>query len=162
MSGRKTHSQFLKEFYSICDSIEVLGKYQTTATPIRCRCKVCKHVWSPKPHKLLLGRGCPKCANKKRGIHINRDDFIEKLKMSNPIVELLGDYTGGHDFSEFKCTVCGNIWRAQPYSILAGHGCPICAHTATSFSEKFIANSLAYVLGQSAVQTRNKKLIGKE
>lgn len=69
---------------------------------------------------------------------------------------------GGHRKTSFKCVKCGTIWEASPYSLIAGHGCPLCAHTGTSFSEQFITNELKYALGEENVITRSKKLIGKE
>jgi rubrerythrin len=162
MTKRKTHEEFIDEFYNMCQSIDVLGTYKTTDTPIECRCKDCNHVWFPTPNKLLHGRRCPVCANKKRGIHIERKEFIDKLGKANTLVELVGEYEGGHRKTSFKCVKCGTIWEASPYSLLAGHGCPLCAHTGTSFSEQFITNALKYALGEENVITRSKKLIGKE
>lgn len=162
MTKKKTHEQFVQEFYAVCDSIEVLGEYQTTSTPIKCRCKICNHIWFPTPGKLLHGRRCPVCANEKRGIHTSREEFINKLGKSNVLVELVGDFKDGHTKTSFRCVKCGTIWEASPYSLLAGHGCPLCAHTGTSFSEQFIANALVYALGEENVLTRNRKLIGKE
>lgn len=162
MTRRKTHDEFIREFYSKCDSIEIIGRYITVSTPIECKCKTCGHTWNATPNHLLRGRRCPICANNKRGIHIDRDEFIEKLKVMNPLVELVGDFTKGHDNTTFKCVICSNIWEARPYSILAGHACPLCSCTGTSFSERFIYHSIASILGKEAVKSRYRKLIGKE
>ncbi len=34
MTKRKTHEEFIDEFYNMCQSIEVLGTYKSTNTPM--------------------------------------------------------------------------------------------------------------------------------
>lgn len=34
--------------------------------------------------------------------------------------------------TEFRCNICGNIWLARPYSIIAGHGCRKCYNKRNS------------------------------
>ncbi|MBP3707095.1 MAG: zinc-ribbon domain-containing protein [Clostridia bacterium] len=62
---RKTHEQFMKEFYeknSHAKDIEILGKYQGNDIPIHCKCKVDGHEWFPMPYTLLQNHGCLECA----------------------------------------------------------------------------------------------------
>lgn len=61
-SRRKTTEQFIEEVQLINSSIEVLGEYTKSNDRIKCRCKICKHVWNPNSESLLMGHGCPKCA----------------------------------------------------------------------------------------------------
>jgi len=62
---KKTTEQFIKELAEKNSDIEVLGEYVTTETPIKCKCKIDNHIWTPTPHSLLSGQGCPKCNSSK-------------------------------------------------------------------------------------------------
>lgn len=60
--------------------IEILGDYINDSDPIKCRCKICGHIWYPVPNKLKQGRGCPACHSKKQSSGERR------------IIKLLNDY----------------------------------------------------------------------
>lgn len=64
--AKKTNEQFIDDLSKVNSALEVLGKYETSKTPIEIRCKVCSHVWSTKPNYLLSGSGCPVCARNKK------------------------------------------------------------------------------------------------
>lgn len=59
---KKTKEQFITELQRVTDKLEIIGEYVNDKEGILTRCKSCSHEWKPKPGKLLLGRGCPKCA----------------------------------------------------------------------------------------------------
>ena len=61
---RKTHEQFINELKEINSDIEVLDRYSTNNTSIRCRCLVDGNEWDVLPSSLLMGARCPKCSNK--------------------------------------------------------------------------------------------------
>ncbi|MBR0437138.1 MAG: hypothetical protein IJK12_07835 [Clostridia bacterium] len=46
--------------------IRVLGEYVNTHTKILCECTICGNKWSPTPHDLKQGSGCPLCANMRK------------------------------------------------------------------------------------------------
>lgn len=61
-SGRiKTHKEFITELQQVNPDIEVIGKYMTTNTKLKVKCKRCGHIWEAAPNNLLSGWGCPKC-----------------------------------------------------------------------------------------------------
>lgn len=68
LASRKTHEQFLEELardneYYATRKFEVTGEYESSKTPIACRCLVCDNNWKAKPEALLLrGAGCPRCS----------------------------------------------------------------------------------------------------
>lgn len=66
-SVQMTHDEFIKRVRAVNKNILVLGQYTTTKAPILCRCKTCGYEWSPKPHSLKAGHGCPFCSKKKSG-----------------------------------------------------------------------------------------------
>lgn len=49
----------------------ILGTYVNARTEIEIQCKVCNNIWYPKAYSILAGRGCPKCAKKRMGNHLN-------------------------------------------------------------------------------------------
>ena len=67
MAKKKTHEEFIKEFYEKnpnAENIEILSNCQGTNKKINCRCKIDGYEWSPTPHSLLSGYGCPECARR--------------------------------------------------------------------------------------------------
>jgi len=101
-----------------------LVNYISTVDPVQIICDVHgPYFQSPNSH--LAGSNCPKCSQNKKS---NTDEFIEKAK------KVHGDY---YDYSctdykfnnkkvKIRC-ICHNlIFKQEPASHLAGHGCPKC------------------------------------
>lgn len=62
----KTHSEYVRELNAVhLHTIIPLDRYTLQAEPTRHLCVPCQHVWSPRPYKLLEGRGCPSCQQSK-------------------------------------------------------------------------------------------------
>ena len=59
---KKTTEEFINELNKVNKDIEILSDYNGANKPIDCKCKIDGHKWSPTPHSLLEGYGCPKCA----------------------------------------------------------------------------------------------------
>jgi len=62
---KKTH----KEWLSSCKlnkNIELLSKYKSFRTKIKCRCKIDGHEWEAMPHNLSKGSGCRKCRTRNK------------------------------------------------------------------------------------------------
>ena len=55
-----THEEFVKEISEINSDIEIIGKYIKSTIPIKCKCKVCGHIWETNPRNLHY-TGCPAC-----------------------------------------------------------------------------------------------------
>lgn len=141
----KTHSQFVSEVSSINPNIEILSPYTRATDRIRVRCKKCGKVWEPKAYSLTEGKSCSHCSaikgaknNKGKTGLKNKEDFLLQLHRVHPEIEAEGDYINTHTNLRFHCKRCGNIWSAKPYSVLQGHGCPLCAKSGSSFMEQFI------------------------
>ena len=64
MSIKRTHAEFVSLLAEKNPTIELLGEYITSKTPVRCRCKVCGHEWDGNPNNLLNGHICRKCGRK--------------------------------------------------------------------------------------------------
>ena len=92
---KKSHKEFVNELKEKNPNIRVIGQYQTAKDKIECECLICNTHWLATPNKLLLGRGCPVCGEKKCRIskRIKQEDFINRLKEINPNIEPLEAYT---------------------------------------------------------------------
>ena len=67
-AGRpKINTESFKEKMNVINpTIQILGQYINTSTKIETLCKICGNIWSVTPHDLQSGRGCPKCAIKRK------------------------------------------------------------------------------------------------
>ena len=145
----KTHDQFIKEVKKKNNKVEIVGKYTGALNRIKVKCKRCGNEWEALATSLLQGRACPKCRTI-RGIENNKgktkkkthNEFKQELYKINDSIELISDYISHHDYIMCKCKRCGNEWKTKAYSLLAGHGCPRCSKSGTSFLEQFILLSL--------------------
>lgn len=78
---------------------------------------------------VLAGRGHLSCLQKmiERSPKKTQDEFINELMKINDKIIPLGVYTKGTDKMNFKCSICGNIWKAKIGHVLLGEsGCPHC------------------------------------
>ena len=116
--------------------------YVNSSTKVCIICPKHGEFWQ-NPASHLSGRGCPKCANEKKGFyHISSTkEFIEKAK------KIYGDR---FDYSKVTykdnrtkvCIICpihGEFWQ-RPYSHLSGRGCNLCSKPVHD-TESFIAES---------------------
>ena len=80
-SKRKTTEHFIEEMWSINKNIKILGSYVGYDKEINCECIRCGHRWTPTPHSLLSGKGCPACAKKLKKKKKHKD--LEQLEKSS-------------------------------------------------------------------------------
>ena len=64
MSVKRTQAEFQSLLAEKNPTVELLGEYITSKTPVRCRCKVCGHEWDGNPNNLLNGHICKNCGRK--------------------------------------------------------------------------------------------------
>lgn len=58
-----THEEQVVAISKVNPDLEILEEITRSDKKVLCRCKICGHEWPTNPHKLKLGRGCPKCAD---------------------------------------------------------------------------------------------------
>ena len=144
MGRKKTHEEFMKEFYEKnpnAKNIEILGKYEGRKVKILCMCKIDNYKWHTTPNGLLGSKnikpnGCPKCAGKIKKTH---KQFIEEMNEINPNIKILGHYIDAKTKIECECKIDGYKWEAEPRHLLGNHGCPKCND---SIGEKITYNIL--------------------
>lgn len=167
MSCMKTHEAYLRELEEKNPNVECLGTYSRSTDKTLHRCKVCGHEWMVKPYTLVSSKrsGCPHCAAVKAGKanqSYTTETFVAALKEAHDDILLIGDYSGSHVKTKFKCTRCDHEWDAMPYSVLQDHGCPRCAKSGTSFMEQVFLEAVKVAICPSPVISRDKSAIGEE
>lgn len=162
---RKSHDQYVAELAIANPNIDVIGRYENSAKPIRVKCRKCGHEWNPIARSILnTKQGCPVCskvraANKRRKSH---DSFVAEMELINPKIEIISSYKSNKENITCRCLVCQHEWEAAPNNLLQGSGCPRCASTGTSFMEQFLRVYLETLLGPDGVISRDKSAIGRE
>ena len=129
--------------------------YVNSHTPVSITCKIHgDFMQSPTNH--LLGKGCPKCANK----NVTTEEFIEKARLVH------GDkydyskvnYINAHTLIDIVCKEHGTF-KQVPYVHLSGCGCQICNTSSISKPEKEIVDYIALLIGEDAVITNSRKML---
>ena len=161
---RKSNQEFISELAVVNPNIVALEEYKGNRERILLRCQLCGNEWKSAPHDLLSGHGCPKCGyeRQKNAQRHSNDEFLSRLSELNPDIEVLDEYVNNHTKIRFQCRICGKQWKTVPNSVLSGHGCPSCARSSTSFLEQVILNAFSVSLGNTAVISRDRELIGME
>ena len=156
---RMSHNMFLERLKQINPHIIVLGQYQTSQQKINVKCAICQHTWQVKPNTLLNGSGCANCAGLKKK---TTNEFKDDLRKINPTIDVLGEYLGNRTGIKVQCKSCGYIWAPTGKALLNGRGCPQCSKSGTSFMEQFILAACKNVLGDDAVVSRDRDILGIE
>lgn len=147
---RKTLEQFKNELYYVNEDIEVIDdKYLGTHKRIRCRCKIHNIEWDAMPCRLLNKTAtCPQCAkeNMRKAESISQEDFIKRMSVENPNVEVVGEYVNTKTPIEFKCLIHGCTFYTQPRTFLYknGKGCPECSQSAGESKMMRILRNLGF------------------
>ena len=120
------------------------------------KCGICGNEWAAQINDRSRGRGCPVCSSKKRietfrentylrrgqnDVESLRPDLAAEWDRSKNGDLLPSDFTcGSQRIVWWKCTVCGNEWRAQINNRAhKNSGCPKCMrYSRTSFPEQAI------------------------
>lgn len=92
----------------------------------RCLVAECSHEWKAVPASILIGYGCPKCANNAK----LTNEYVDKRIIFRNISRL-EDVSRSQHKIKWKCLAesCQHEWYAVPNKILVGRGCPACAKT---------------------------------
>lgn len=128
-NSHKTHKEYVEEVAKINPNIEVIGEYASARTKILHRCKIDGYEWYAYPFNIIMGTGCPKCANdsvkyKNRKTH---DKYIKNLVLINPNIEVIDKYVNAKTKILHRCKICGYEWKVIPNAIMNGNGCPVCS-----------------------------------
>lgn len=75
---------------------------------------------------------------------VTRNDLLDRLySLYNDSVNLVGEYKGMFEETEFKCNICNHTWKDIPSNVLKRHGCLYCRcndfvnNSKNKFGEQF-------------------------
>lgn len=139
LSRRKSHKQFVEEMKQINPNIEILSEYTTNDCKVSCRCLIDNYIWETKPHILVGGHGCPKCADKMQNRR-SHEEYIQEMKEKHPNIIPLDQFEGVNKKMHFRCTDCNYEWHAVSNALLNkdNSGCPKCLNHARITEQEFI------------------------
>lgn len=120
----------LKENPEIKKDVDILSfTLIDDQTKIKVKCKHCENIWWISPLKLVQGRRCPICKNKKLGEskRLSNGTIQALLNKNNPNIEIIGEYKNLNSAIECRCKIHNYEWNGWASNILYGiSGCPIC------------------------------------
>lgn len=128
LAGRYiSNDDYINQIKEINPDILIIGNYKGANKPISCKCLKCGKEWEPLA-KNLKHHGCPNCSNERRKnqTRISQEEFIKKVSVANPDIEIIGKYIGSHKPIACRCKKCGNEWSPIAYNLTKGHGCRKC------------------------------------
>lgn len=131
----RTHDEYVKEVNLLNNNIEIMEEFINTDTPILHKCKTCEYEWKVRPNHILLGTGCPKCANNIRKTH---NEYVKEIILLYPNIKVIGTYISANTPILHKCLVDEYEWLAKPTNILCGKGCPKCGGTMQKSHEEYV------------------------
>ena len=118
---------FKLKLEEVNNTIDVIGEYEGTKTPILVHCKICGNDWTDSPTHLLSGRSCPYCRKSNRD-KLRAEKFLNAFNTKDRNVILLDDYVSGKQKMHVKCLVCGEESFSTPSAILNDNGCRRCTY----------------------------------
>lgn len=134
-NAKKTHDEYVEELKIKNKYIEVIDLYINNRTKIMHKCLMCGYEWKVSPESLLRGSGCPSCHG---GIKLTHEQYVAKLAIQNPLINVLGEYINSQTQILHKCKVCGYEWMVRPNNVLNGRGCPKCGGTTRKSHEQYV------------------------
>lgn len=129
----KLKDVFKEEVEAINPTVKILSEYVNWNTKVQYLCLICNKIRYGLPSVLLYGGGCKECGHIKRWDsrgRVTTKDFIEKLEDAgtNDNVEIIGEYTGSHNYISCRCKIHKIEWESFACNILNGSAtCPECA-----------------------------------
>lgn len=128
MSRKKTHEEYVKELEVKNPNVEIVGEYIDANTTAMHHCLIHNVFWETKPSRVLNGHGCEQCRIEKFKMSNikTQDKYVEEVKLTNPNIEVIEEYTGAKVKILHKCLIHNIIWNALPTNILKGCGCCEC------------------------------------
>lgn len=113
----------------------LIGNYEATDISVSHYCSMHKETHTARPHSIKAGQGLICCGKEawaeegRKKIGEVASDFVERLAIANPNIELVGEYIGSRAKTEFYCKIHGETHKSDPHGRLQGHGLH-CCHVA--------------------------------
>ena len=135
---RMNNEEFLSEFYSKNNTIEIKSKYKNRRTPLLCECKIDGYQWNAYPYDLLHDKcRCRRCLNKEK---YTTESFRNIMYKINPNISIIGNYINNKTPIECECKICGFHFYPPPGDIKNNKtGCPNCKRKDSVLESNVIA-----------------------
>lgn len=147
-STRRLKEEDIPEYLlsKIGDKYSYISDYKSlsdTNTLLRCNC--CGNEFRNSISRVTSKRkrGCPKCANLRRGPNVKKT-YLEDIKGNNDEYEWLDEYNGDNkEKLRILHKECNNTYKVRPNDFQQGWGrCPYCS-TSSSEAEREISKYIA-------------------
>ena len=125
---RKTHSTYVEELKINNSTVEVVGQYVNSHTPILHHCLIHDVFWKTTPARALAGVGCEECRKEKfRQVRCKtHEQYVSEVEEVNPDVVVVGRYMDAKTPIEYYCKKHHIFWTTYPDNILKSCGCEEC------------------------------------
>lgn len=139
-SHMRLKETFKDDVAEINPNIEIRSEFINTNTNVKCYCKIHNYEWDANPRSLLNGSGCRFCGIEKVWEQRGRkttDEFKNEMKLINPNIKIIGEYSGSHKLIKCQCLIDGTIWESFACNLLnKSAGCPTCDARGKSESQR--------------------------
>lgn len=159
MNRKKTHEEYVEELKIKNPNIEVIDMYIDYKTPILHRCKIHNIEWYINPANALGGKSCKLCKGDKikNSKRMSDDEYIKRLSVANPYVEIVGQYVNANTPVMHRCKIHDITWMTRPADALKGKGCQKCH--IERFSKSKSKTHIEYIT-ELAIKNTNIEVIG--
>lgn len=134
-NNKRTHEEFLLEFtrQNLLKEFNILGKYETSETPLKLSHKLCGQEFSVRPYLILNGADCPFCRNKSA-----RKNFNQRIKkITNNEYQIVGQYKNYRTKVSLLHKRCNKIIEIMPSDFFHGVRCAYCRGVALKTPSEF-------------------------
>lgn len=137
-----TTEEYISKLRKVNPSIEVIGEYQGTHNPIKCKCKKDGTIWESFACNILNGSAiCPKCAKEKlnKKYKLSKENFYTKVSTNYPTIEIIDsyeNYKNNNSRIKCRCKIHDNVYYVSARRLLYNHnaeksaGCVKCNQSA--------------------------------
>lgn len=137
----KSHKDYCVELRSVHGRrVRAIEDYVNDGTKIRHACSK-GHTYLVRPNHALRGVGCPRCAEKERGLTRRgkrKDEYAAQVeRIHKGRIKPLAPYLYAQTPLLHKCNVCAHKWMATPDNVVntTKTGCPACVRHRTHSSK---------------------------
>lgn len=137
---------------------------------VNWRCSTCGHRWKAHVNKRAAGRRCPVCSAKQKRLKlIKKNTLVGENDIKTMFPTLADEWEQQEDGLtpsdvttqsnvevQWKCSICGGMWKTSVYARTQGNGCPYCQKRVLVCGENDLASQFPEV-AKEWDNTRNTK-----